>query len=141
MKINSSFAEGFLDGFSGIGLFMRLRRPSAPDELIDSRPYQEFLENDFALLMTSLYETASGEDMMAAVKEAARKYYSSGSPLNSLFDSSRSGWEFATDGGLRLLFSAFRKKPSANNLSDAQLLELLKLVREETVKEAKADAT
>jgi hypothetical protein len=45
MKINRSFAEGFLDGL-GTGLFTRLRRPGAPDELIDSRPLEVFLLSD-----------------------------------------------------------------------------------------------
>lgn len=45
--MNYSFVEGFWDGL-GAGLFTRLRRPGAPDELIDSRSYEEFLDNDFA---------------------------------------------------------------------------------------------
>jgi hypothetical protein len=40
-KISESFAGGFLDGL-GVGLFTRLRRPGAPDELIDSRSIEEF---------------------------------------------------------------------------------------------------
>jgi hypothetical protein len=44
-KINSSFSEGFLDGL-GAGLFTRLRRPGAPDELIDSRSVSEFLQDE-----------------------------------------------------------------------------------------------
>lgn len=40
-RINECFAEGFLDGL-GAGVFTRLRRPGAPDELIDSRSIEEF---------------------------------------------------------------------------------------------------
>jgi len=45
MKTNSSLVEGFLDG-QGAGLFTRLRRPGAPDELIDSRPLDEYCQSD-----------------------------------------------------------------------------------------------
>jgi hypothetical protein len=55
-QINESFAEGFLDGL-GAGVFARLRRPGAPDELIDSRSVAEVrssgefdeIKNAFAL--------------------------------------------------------------------------------------------
>jgi len=47
-QITESFAEGFLDGL-GAGVFTRLRRPGAPDELIDSRSVEEFkLSGEFA---------------------------------------------------------------------------------------------
>jgi hypothetical protein len=58
MKINSSFREGFLDGL-GAGLFTRLRRPGAPDELIDSRRLEEFLASDDFVYMTSPVQRCS----------------------------------------------------------------------------------
>jgi hypothetical protein len=36
-KRSSIFFTAFLDGFTGAGLFRRLRLPGAPSELIDSR--------------------------------------------------------------------------------------------------------
>jgi hypothetical protein len=34
--------DAFLDGFTGVGLFGKLRRPSAPTEYVDSRSLEEF---------------------------------------------------------------------------------------------------
>lgn len=35
----------FMQGFTGAGLFTRLRRPGAPTEFIDSRTVEEYLES------------------------------------------------------------------------------------------------
>src|SRR5260370_8137403 len=35
--------EAFLDGFTGAGLFGRLRQPGAPTEIFDSRSVEEYL--------------------------------------------------------------------------------------------------
>ncbi len=62
-QISASLTEGFLDGL-GAGVFTRLRRPGAPDELIDSRSIEEFrrsgefdeIKNAFVLAVKD-YET------------------------------------------------------------------------------------
>jgi hypothetical protein len=43
-QMRESFSAGFLDGL-GAGVFTRLRRPGAPDELIDSRSIAEFIRS------------------------------------------------------------------------------------------------
>ena len=60
MKIHPSFREGFLDGL-GAGLFTRLRRPGAPDELIDSSPLEEFLTSDDFVYMKPLFQGIQDE--------------------------------------------------------------------------------
>jgi hypothetical protein len=41
---NNAFIA-FLQGFTGAGLFGKLRRPGAPTEFIDSRGLEEYLES------------------------------------------------------------------------------------------------
>ncbi len=50
MKRTAEIAvDAFLDGFTGAGLFGRLRRPGAPTEFVDSRTLKEIQESgDFA---------------------------------------------------------------------------------------------
>jgi len=45
-RLYEIFAESFLDGFSGAGLFGLLERPCAPGEVIDSRSVNEFIASD-----------------------------------------------------------------------------------------------
>jgi hypothetical protein len=42
-RLQSIFVDSFLDGFTGAGLFGRLRRPGAPIEFVDSRPVIEVI--------------------------------------------------------------------------------------------------
>jgi hypothetical protein len=39
------FFDSFLDGFTGAGLFGRLRRAGAPTEFVDSRSVEEFKQS------------------------------------------------------------------------------------------------
>jgi hypothetical protein len=40
-KLRSIVVDAFLDGFTGAGLFGKLRRPGAPTEYVDSRDLTE----------------------------------------------------------------------------------------------------
>ena len=51
--------DSFLDGFTGAGLFGRLRRTGAPTEFVDSRSVEEFKQNgerDFIEQAASVHE-------------------------------------------------------------------------------------
>jgi hypothetical protein len=45
MTMASNGFVAFMQGFTGAGLFGRLRRPGAPTEFIDSRSVEEYLES------------------------------------------------------------------------------------------------
>ena len=54
MKRTTEIAiDSFLDGFTGAGLFGRLRRPGAPTEFVDSRSVQEIPDKETAIDATS----------------------------------------------------------------------------------------
>jgi|HubBroStandDraft_1064217.scaffolds.fasta_scaffold347519_2 hypothetical protein len=84
-QISDSFAEGFLDGL-GAGLFTHLRRPGAPDELIDSRSIEEFMscgefdeiKNQFVLAVKDYEEnrarSSRGLYWAEDAREVVRKY-------------------------------------------------------------------
>ena len=44
-RLREIVIESFLDGVTGAGLFGHLRRPGAPDTLIDTRSVQEWAES------------------------------------------------------------------------------------------------
>lgn len=85
-QMKESFAGGFLDGL-GAGVFTRLRRPGAPDELIDSRSIEEFqssvefaeIRNVFVLAVKD-YEanrcarSSDGLDWAEDAREVVRKH-------------------------------------------------------------------
>jgi hypothetical protein len=76
MKIDPSFTEGFLDGL-GAGLFTRLRRPGAPDELIDSRPLEES-SDDYSEVVASFREAE--EELRENQKRRQQAQYVDGHP-------------------------------------------------------------
>ena len=50
--------DAFFDGFTGAGIFGQVHRPGAPDELIDSRPLDEFLQSDEFLQVQAAFDKA-----------------------------------------------------------------------------------
>jgi len=72
--------DAFLDGFTGAGIFGQVRRPGAPDELIDSRSIEEFLQSDDYLQVAAFREARNRvkvdagrriEDMFTGNKEGS----------------------------------------------------------------------
>ena len=73
------FFKAFLDGFTGAGLFRRLRLPGAPTELIDSRGVAA-IYNSGEFENTNLRFRAAAEVKAANDRQSAPKTIATGRP-------------------------------------------------------------
>jgi hypothetical protein len=89
MKRTTEIAiDSFLDGFTGAGLFGRLRRPGAPTEFVDSRTLEEIREcgefaENIAYKETAKYGQRSQNATGQAVAERLENL-STGSPKRTI---------------------------------------------------------
>jgi len=60
-NLGNILIDAFLDGFSGAGLFGKLRRPGAPTELVDSRSLEEFKASGEFDALLRRYGKGAGE--------------------------------------------------------------------------------
>jgi hypothetical protein len=57
-NLTKIIVDAFLDGFTGAGLFGKLRRPGAPTEYVDSRSVEEFKASGEFEVTVRRYERA-----------------------------------------------------------------------------------
>ena len=89
-----------LDGFSGAGMFARLRRPESPTELIDSRGLEEFLgSEDWTIVASRSLVSRALEEAESRVK--ARSGSFADSVLEQLLSRAQRFVEAAIESGLR----------------------------------------